>query len=97
MNVFLSTGIVAGLMLVALPSPKSEAHTGSNICSRLIKAHYKSLGKQRARASWRHRARKAYGWRHRKWSNAKNRYYHENYYVGSWYRWRIRACGRPSH
>jgi hypothetical protein len=47
----------------------------SNVVSRLIHSRFRSTGRQRARASWRRKARKKYGLGYCNWSKAKNKGY----------------------
>ena len=67
----------------------------SNVVSRQIKARYKSLGKQRARANWRKKARKKYGWKYRKWEKAKPKGYQIEVRGQYYLLYRIRAYGTP--
>ena len=97
LGIGLSTAVLSAFILVAVPPQQAQAHCASEVSSRTIWAHHKNLGRQRARASWQFRARQKHGWAHRKWSKAANKYYDESYHVGSFYKWRIRAKGRPCH
>ena len=67
----------------------------SNVVSDQKHARYLSLGKQRARWSWSYRARRRYGWRYRKWSNARSRGYHVMVDGRDYLLYKVRAYGTP--
>lgn len=96
--VIASMSVFALTTFFTVSAPIPEAHAKkckSNVVSRLIKARYKSLGRQRARANWRRKARKRYGWRYRKWNKAKHRGYHVTIDGSKYLLYRIRAYGTP--
>ncbi|MGH1352114.1 MAG: hypothetical protein ACRBBN_15090 [Methyloligellaceae bacterium] len=87
---------IAGVFILAQPVSKAEAGScKSNVVSREIKARYKSLGKQRARANWSKKARQRYGWKYRKWSKARPKGYHISVRGQYYLLYRIRAHGTP--
>ncbi len=92
----MSTLVLASLFTLSTPAPKAEAAScKSNVVSRLVKARFKKLGQQRARANWRKKARKKYGWRYRKWKKAKSKGYYVTVRGQDFRLYRIRAYGTP--
>lgn len=93
---FVAIAIFAGIFTVSAPITEAGAAScKSNVVSREIKARYKSLGKQRARANWRKKARQKYGWKYRKWKKAKSKGYHISVRGQYYLLYRIRAYGTP--
>ncbi len=85
---------LAGIFIAAQPVSKAEAGScKSNVVSRMIKARYKSLGKQRARTNWSKKARQRHGWKYRKWSKAKSKGYHITVHGQYYLLYHIRAYG----
>ncbi|WP_306370265.1 hypothetical protein [Nocardiopsis sp. CC223A] len=66
-----------------------------NVVSRTTHSRFQVFGKQRARANWRKKARKRYGWRYRKWSKAEGRDYQVDIRGQDFLLYKIRAFGRP--
>ncbi len=92
----LSVIVLAGAFILIQPVSKAKAGScKSNVVSRMIKARYKSLGKQRARANWSKKARQKYGWKYRKWSKAKSKNYHITVHGQYYLLYHIRAFGTP--
>ena len=90
----LGAALAGSLLTVAIPAKEARAECLSMIESRTINARYVKLGKQRARASWSHRAWKKYGTKFRWWKNAKDKGYTVKR-VGGFYRYTVKAYGRP--
>jgi hypothetical protein len=67
----------------------------SNVVSRRTEARFLSLGKQRARANWRKKARQKYGWGYRKWSKAQNKCYQVEIRGQDFLLYKVRAFGTP--
>jgi hypothetical protein len=66
-----------------------------NVVSRQTQARFLALGKQRARANWRKKARQKYGWKYRKWSKAKNKGYQVDVRGQDFLLYKARAFGQP--
>lgn len=88
--------LLAGTFTISAPVTEAGAAScKSNVVSREIRARYKSLGKQRARANWRKKARQRYGWKYRKWDKARSKGYHISVRGTHYLLYRIRAHGTP--
>ena len=94
--IIFSAAILTNISAITPDTGEAQAAScKSNVVSRQIKARYKSLVKQRARANWRKKARKKYGWKYRKWSKAKPKGYQIEVRGQYYLLYRIRAYGTP--